>query len=93
MKPHFRFGLSLSLLIVFACTPKEKVEDIIDYSSLTDNQRRMSSNAVVGLETHAELETTLFAAEPMLVNPTNIDIDERGRVWVIPIMLKVLWME
>src|SRR5712692_9955932 len=29
------------------------------------------------------LEVTLWAAEPMLANPTNIDIDERGRVWVL----------
>ncbi len=28
------------------------------------------------------LEATVWAAEPMLVNPTNIDIDSRGRVWV-----------
>ncbi len=28
------------------------------------------------------LEVTLFAAEPMVRNPTDIDIDERGRVWV-----------
>ncbi len=28
------------------------------------------------------LEATLWAAEPMLSNPTNIDIDSRGRVWV-----------
>jgi putative membrane-bound dehydrogenase-like protein len=28
------------------------------------------------------LEATLWAAEPLVVNPTNIDIDSRGRVWV-----------
>ena len=28
------------------------------------------------------LEATLWASEPMLVNPTNMDIDSRGRVWV-----------
>jgi putative membrane-bound dehydrogenase-like protein len=28
------------------------------------------------------LEVTLWAAEPMLVNPTNLDVDSRGRVWV-----------
>ena len=28
------------------------------------------------------LEVTLFASEPMVRNPTDIDIDERGRVWV-----------
>jgi putative membrane-bound dehydrogenase-like protein len=28
------------------------------------------------------LEARLWASEPMLVNPTNIDVDSRGRVWV-----------
>ncbi len=28
------------------------------------------------------LETTLFAAEPMLVNPCDMDVDARGRVWI-----------
>jgi putative membrane-bound dehydrogenase-like protein len=28
------------------------------------------------------LEASLFASEPMVSNPTNMDIDSRGRVWV-----------
>ncbi len=28
------------------------------------------------------LEITLFAAEPLVKNPTDMDIDERGRVWI-----------
>jgi putative membrane-bound dehydrogenase-like protein len=28
------------------------------------------------------LEVTVFASEPMVRNPTDMDIDERGRVWV-----------
>jgi putative membrane-bound dehydrogenase-like protein len=28
------------------------------------------------------LEATLWASEPLLVNPTNVDVDSRGRVWV-----------
>jgi putative membrane-bound dehydrogenase-like protein len=28
------------------------------------------------------LEATLWASEPLVVNPTNMDIDSRGRVWV-----------
>jgi putative membrane-bound dehydrogenase-like protein len=28
------------------------------------------------------LEATLFACEPMLVNPANMDIDHRGRIWL-----------
>ncbi len=34
------------------------------------------------LKPAAGLEATLWASEPMLVNPTNIDVDSRGRVWV-----------
>jgi putative membrane-bound dehydrogenase-like protein len=32
------------------------------------------------------LEVTLWAGEPGLINPTNMDIDERGRVWVVESM-------
>ena len=32
------------------------------------------------------LEATLFASEPEISNPTNIDIDSRGRVWVCEVM-------
>ena len=28
------------------------------------------------------LQATLWAAEPLVINPTTIDIDSRGRVWV-----------
>jgi putative membrane-bound dehydrogenase-like protein len=28
------------------------------------------------------LEATLWASEPMLSNPTNMDVDSRGRVWI-----------
>ena len=50
--------------------------------ALTDSEMRMAEHALDGLAVAPGLEATLFAAEPMLVNPTNIDIDERGRVWV-----------
>jgi len=29
------------------------------------------------------LEVTLVAAEPNIVNPTNMDIDEKGRIWIV----------
>src|SRR2546430_5284334 len=28
------------------------------------------------------LEASLFASEPMVRNPTDMDIDERGRIWI-----------
>ncbi|MDG2185903.1 MAG: NPCBM/NEW2 domain-containing protein [Mariniblastus sp.] len=42
--------------------------------------------AIEQFEVNPELEVDLFASEPMLVNPTNIDIDHRGRVWVAEVL-------
>ena len=44
--------------------------------------QRDPKNAVAGIDVYPGLEATLFASEPALTNPTNIDIDHRGRVWV-----------
>ncbi len=40
------------------------------------------AQAVANLEVHKDLQATLFACEPMITNPTNLDIDHRGRVWI-----------
>ncbi len=48
----------------------------------TEAQKRQSDQAVVSLEVADGLEATLFASEPMVINPTNIDVDARGRIWV-----------
>ncbi len=39
-------------------------------------------SSLADLSVYEGLEVTLFASEPMFTNPTNIAIDERGRVWV-----------
>lgn len=44
------------------------------------------SVAVANLDVHKELQATLFASEPVLTNPTNLDIDHRGRLWVCDVM-------
>ena len=36
-----------------------------------------------GFEVVVGLEMTVWASEPLLVNPTNFDVDERGRIWFI----------
>ncbi|WDE98344.1 NPCBM/NEW2 domain-containing protein [Lentisphaera profundi] len=33
-------------------------------------------------ETHEQLEATVWATSPMFYNPTNMDIDDKGRIWV-----------
>jgi putative membrane-bound dehydrogenase-like protein len=39
--------------------------------------------SLAAIKTAPGLEVKLWAAEPMLSNPTDITVDERGRVWVL----------
>ena len=59
---------------------KEKVENKTD--SLSEVQKHLPENALKNLTIADGLEVQAMATEPMLQNPTNIDVDERGRVWV-----------
>ena len=47
-----------------------------------EDPKRLPENGLKGLNVATGLEVHSFATEPMLKNPTNIDVDERGRVWV-----------
>jgi putative membrane-bound dehydrogenase-like protein len=39
-------------------------------------------SSLADLKVYDGLEVSLFASEPMFTNPTNMDIDSRGRVWI-----------
>ncbi|MDA1052268.1 MAG: DUF1080 domain-containing protein [Planctomycetota bacterium] len=45
-----------------------------------------SADALEQLEVHEKLQVGLFAAEPLMLNPSNIDIDHLGRVWVFEVV-------
>ncbi|MFK7849282.1 MAG: PVC-type heme-binding CxxCH protein [Rhodothermales bacterium] len=84
MKNYF-IAVIASCFLLAACTEEINEFGLIANdggASLSDEQKRMPDNAVAGLAVAPGLEVSLFAAEPMLVNPTNIDIDSKGRVWV-----------
>ncbi|MBX2920880.1 MAG: c-type cytochrome [Chitinophagaceae bacterium] len=49
---------------------------------LTEEQKRLPENALRGLVIADGLAVDVVATEPFLKNPTNIDVDERGRIWV-----------
>ena len=49
-------------------------------------ESRSPLDAVAALDVGEGLEATLFAAEPLLLSPSNIDIDHLGRVWVCEIV-------
>ncbi len=68
------------LFLVLVCSCEQKKNELL--SEFTEDNKRKVANALVGLDTYEGLETTLFSAEPMLINPTNMDIDSKGRVWV-----------
>ena len=74
-------------LIFFSCSNsnEDAIKDstkITTSDSLTEDQKRLPENALKGLVVANGLEIHSMATEPMLKNPTNIDVDDRGRVWV-----------
>jgi len=73
--------LAIALFIWLFSSCKNKTDEKV-LPPLTEDQKRLYENAVRGLRTREGLETVLFAHEPMLTNPTNMDIDSRGRVWI-----------
>lgn len=78
---HAFFWLLLCINYFYACGPSEK-ESVHPFDALSEEEKRDPKNALVGITVSEGLEASLFASEPMITNPTNIDIDHRGRVWV-----------
>lgn len=76
---YYSLIVSLIFLTVHCNTPEQNK---LEKDALTDAQKHLPENAIRGLTIADDLEVSLFAHEPMLVNPTNIDIDAKGRVWV-----------
>ncbi len=50
--------------------------------TLSEDEKRLPENAIKGLKVADGLRIQLFASEPVMTNPTNIDVDDKGRVWV-----------
>jgi putative membrane-bound dehydrogenase-like protein len=82
MKSQFIVAAILASAL-FACTESRPKLTDEEYAQLSDEQKRSVEFAVDGIEVPDErLELTLFASEPMMTNPTNMDVDDRGRVWI-----------
>jgi len=76
----FSWGfICIGLLLTSTACQQSKEEA---YNKLSDQQKHMAKNAMLAMDVNDGLEGTLFASEDMLVNPTNMDIDEKGRVWI-----------
>jgi putative membrane-bound dehydrogenase-like protein len=74
------FYLSLTAAVIFLAWNGKEIG--IDRSKLTEEQKRLPENATSALKVANGLNIALFASEPMMTNPTNMDIDDKGRVWI-----------
>uniref|UniRef100_UPI003593F9D2 PVC-type heme-binding CxxCH protein n=1 Tax=Aquiflexum sp. TaxID=1872584 RepID=UPI003593F9D2 len=72
--------LTAGLLSFYSCN---RPVIIPDFETLTDEQKHLPEFALSGISIVEGLEAKLFASEPTITNPTNIDIDHKGRVWVL----------
>jgi putative membrane-bound dehydrogenase-like protein len=81
IKP-FAYASLLVAASLFSCQSSSRQDRDAAYDSLSEEEKRLPENALKGIKIADGLEATLFASEPTITNPTNIDIDHRGRVWV-----------
>lgn len=72
-----------STMLIKACSSasSQQIYNLSD-TLLTESQKHLASNALKGLVISPGLQIQTMATEPTLINPTNIDVDEKGRVWV-----------
>jgi len=72
---------SIIFLSVLSCQQRKAGDQSAD--SLSEESMRLVENALKGLHVESGMEVSLFASEPMMKNPTNMDIDSKGRVWIV----------
>ena len=80
IKPAF-----IVLIFFISCeqTPEKPLDQrLLEYSKLSPEEKISPDHATATFNVADGLQVELFAAEPDVVNPTNIDVDARGRVWV-----------
>jgi len=87
---HFAISLLLILPVTFlfllsSCNTKNngKGTPAPLSDSLQEAQKHLPENALKGLQVAEGFEVKPIASEPMLKNPTNIDVDEKGRIWIV----------
>ncbi|HUR11185.1 MAG TPA: PVC-type heme-binding CxxCH protein [Flavitalea sp.] len=84
-KPTFPCLLATILISILLFSCKQRATDkklTAADSAALEEQRHLPENALKELEISDGLVVEAMATEPMIKNPTNIDVDERGRVWV-----------
>lgn len=79
----FPFTLFISSIFFSFIACNSQTNNKVDFDKLTEEERHLPEFFLVGITLADGLEAKLFASEPAITNPTNIDIDHKGRVWVL----------
>lgn len=74
--------LACAIVCISSCQQPATSTHAVLQEPLPDSLQRLPENAVRGLWVRPGLKATLFACEPMITNPTDLDIDAWGRVWL-----------
>ncbi len=69
---------SIAAILLLACAQAS--------AALCADGPKEPDQTIAAMKVYGDLEAKLFAAEPMITNPTNIAIDARGRVWVCDVV-------
>ncbi len=69
--------------VISSCNSSHQKLSDSEYQALSEEEKRSTAYALEGIDLLDEdLELQLFASEPMMRNPTNMDVDAKGRVWI-----------
>jgi putative membrane-bound dehydrogenase-like protein len=79
--PGSFFTCFIYFTFFISCSGPAKKEQPVELP-ISAEKMHDAGNALRGLDIFKGLHITVMATEPMLRNPTNIDVDEQGRVWV-----------
>ena len=66
---------SLLIIIIFFTS-------VVAITNCKNQPKEKTSSQQVGLYVPDDLEVTLWAETPMIYNPTNMDVDAKGRIWI-----------
>lgn len=76
--------------VVTPSPSRSELDENQDYpkpeSGAMQTDPRALEQGLAGLQVADDLQATLFAGEPMLLSPSNIDIDHLGRVWICEVV-------
>jgi putative membrane-bound dehydrogenase-like protein len=83
MSPSLRAALAAAALVVAAAPAFAQKEYGFDNRKPSGQPYLKPEESVARMKVADGFEVKLFAAEPMVVNPVAMTVDEKGRVWVI----------